>query len=244
MSRCGYQVPLNSCCIVQAPNTRLLQKREECLWTSYSPPFACSDSAPSAHVQPHPHPLWHCPDMVPREQSPGPSPGFPQLELCRAGGWTVASLFVVPYLCTSPHILGQHLISNLLPVLSCGGYTGGKILNTIHPLLGNFSRSCFKRLYGFLEGAGHSVVVKDFWNKKFMLYRSTVQAVGRVWAWVGAHGPCQPWAAGMSLPWCKPGKSSSDLLPSKWIHEDLFAAFSVLILMGFFTSISQNQGVV
>lgn len=75
------------------------------------------------------------------EQSPGPSPGFPQLEMCRTGGCTVASLIMVHYLCTSIHTLGQHLISGLPPVLSCGGYTGGKILNTIRPILGNFSRS-------------------------------------------------------------------------------------------------------
>lgn len=197
----------------------------------------CSCPAPSSSSVALP---WHgAQGAVPRAISRIPIAGAVQGRRLDCGIFVRGSLPVY-----SPHILGQHLISNLLPVLSCGGYTGGKILNTIHPLLGNFSRSCFKRLYGFLEGAGHSVVVKDFWNKKFMLYRSTVQAVGRVWAWVGAHGPCQPWAAGMSLPWCKPGKSSSDLLPSKWIHEDLFAAFSVLILMGFFTSISQNQGVV
>lgn len=59
-----------------------MQTWEACLWTSYSPPSACSDSAPRAHVLPHPHPLWHCPDTVPMEQSPGSSP---QLELCRTG---------------------------------------------------------------------------------------------------------------------------------------------------------------
>lgn len=124
-------------CKLQTPG--LLQK---CLWTSYSPPTACSDSVPRAHVLPHPHPLWHCHDMVLMEQSPGPSPGVPQLEMCRTGGWTVGSLIMVHYLHTSIHTLGQHLISNLPPVLIYGGYTGGKILNKIHPILGDFSRSC------------------------------------------------------------------------------------------------------
>lgn len=68
----------------------------------------------------------------------------PQDPHSRTGGWTVASLIMAPYLCTSILILGQHSISNLLPVLSCGRCTGGKILHTMHPTVGNFSRSCFK----------------------------------------------------------------------------------------------------
>lgn len=142
VSRCGYQVPSNSCCIVQAQNTRAATEMGSMFVNKSSPSICllrlctqCLCPAPSSSSVALP---WRgaC-GAVPISR---PSPGFPQLEMCRrldCGIWGHGSLPV--HLHSHP---GSALNSCLLPVLSYGGHTGGNMLNTMHPVLGNFSRFC------------------------------------------------------------------------------------------------------
>lgn len=88
------------------------------------------------------------------------------------------------------------------------------------------------------------MVVKAFWDKKLIFHRSTIWAMG------GCELGWCPWPSPAMGCWNVPALmqtwenqfwSLAIRLPSDWIHKDLFAAFSVLMLMGFFTSISQTR---
>lgn len=122
-----------------SPNTRAAIEMEACLWRSDSPPFTCSDSAPRARVLPHPQSValpWQV------EQPPGPSPGFPQLETCRTGlGCGIFGHGSLPVHLSSH--LGSALNSWSSPCVQLWRIHR-KILNRILPILGNFSRSCFR----------------------------------------------------------------------------------------------------
>lgn len=67
-----------------------------------------------------------------------------------------------------------------------------------------------------------------------------IAKLAKKYKWI-PRGPHQPWAAGVSSPWCKPGISTSDLLPSEGVHNDFLSASFLVVLIGFYTNVSQNQ---
>lgn len=95
----------------------------------------CSCPAPSSSPAALP---WHgAHGAVPRTISRIPTAGDVQDRRLDCG-YDLWSWFIT----WAPQFTPWVSTSNLPPVLSYGEYTGGKILNTIHPTLGKFSRSC------------------------------------------------------------------------------------------------------